>query len=410
MKRTPVTIIAVAVALILTAAFGSASASASAFVTDEPASITGTSTETTVLTMAPYSFACFPTGLGGSIGNPTMELSVEVEAGTCQGPMGKGPLEMNGCGFTFHPGAETATDQFSGTLDIGPPGCGPIEMVGADAWCGTRVIPAQTGLSKATFDNEGSGSEAVVGVTLKAYFKYEPTKKCSGGTGVWSGSWELSAENKQNEPIGIRVDQTGIFMSGEESESEEEQPRFDAEVDPESTVVSLFGSEDPEGTHTFTRDKRSFSCTDVNYEGRMVLGFLLLDTEYNECTSKASGSVVEVKPACPYLFNVFNVGPPYTGGITTGCGGESELVIKLWLSKISKEEGKEPTCMYEFEQQELVPGVGYSTVGEGNERGINIDLGVEELVSTRTKGSTLLCGAAVANTTYTGSATVFGVS
>jgi hypothetical protein len=417
MKRIPVTIIILAASLIMTSAFGLASASASGLAADEyPAGVNGKSTNRLMLTHGGYTYGCIfdlmATHINeGASGGPTQSLDADIEGNCIRPNGGEDVYESRGCGFIYHFGEETNPGEFKGTFDIGPADCGPIVVdLPGSIPCDPLEIPPQTGLS-ATYINQGSGATASVEIetdTNLTLLPSPPPYTC-GSSGRLAGSWTLTGENEENKSIGIRVNQTGVFMSGEESESEAAQPQFDAEVDPEATVLSLFGSQDPEGTHKFGRATRTFTCTEVDYEGEIALGLLMLDTEYSGCTSSIKGSVAEIEAACPYVFSVFNVGPPYAGGLALECG-ETPLKIEVWLSQTSHDEGKAPACKYEFAQQKAVPGVGYSTVGEGNERGINIDLGVKELVSTRTAGLGLVCGPLVENTSYSGSATVFGVS
>lgn len=69
-------------------------------------------------------------------------------------------VNMNGCHYTFHTGATLA----SGTVDIGPAGCGPIKIKAAT--CEIKV-GAQNGLSSVEYVNKIEGGKMVVEVKAK---------------------------------------------------------------------------------------------------------------------------------------------------------------------------------------------------------------------------------------------------
>ena len=75
------------------------------------------------------------------------------------------PVKTNGCEIAFHPGSGS-----SGTIDIGPAGCEPIQVTVKSC---QYSIPAQS--FSTTFENVGSGASAAVLANVNATkFKYGP--------------------------------------------------------------------------------------------------------------------------------------------------------------------------------------------------------------------------------------------
>lgn len=223
MKRIRNLGLAAVMALALTATVGAASASASAFVADEygeyGAYVNGDSggQEWQAFGAAAqcgashFSLAALAepssTLAATTLTNPNCELL----------PSGNyAPFKFNGCSFVFHTGEETKWGGFSGTVDIGPAGCGPM-TVEYSRWCPTWSFYPGTGFPgwpdlPVEFTNEGTGSKATVRaeVELVGIETQMPGVGCSSGKitkeGKYFGNWTLKAENELGEAIGLRVE------------------------------------------------------------------------------------------------------------------------------------------------------------------------------------------------------------
>jgi hypothetical protein len=155
-------------------------------------------------------------------------LSATVADPTCNF-FGSLPMKTNGCNFILRPGAETETNKFDGTIEIGPPGCGPITL--KSEIC-EITIGAQSGLA-ASFQNSGSGSTAAVTVNLNATkLKYTTSGSFCGGAktshedGTYKASWLLNGNSGGTQKgihVGHKINQ-GFYLTGEKSAEVAKQP------------------------------------------------------------------------------------------------------------------------------------------------------------------------------------------
>jgi hypothetical protein len=84
------------------------------------------------------------------------------------------------------------------------------------------------------------------------------------------------------------------------------------------------------------------------------------------------------------------------------CNHTGHIVIDVWLSKAAHEESKAPTCQYTFsdthngvEVNQDLEGIELTNMPADGETPVNwitADVEVEDIVSTRTAGSALVCG------------------
>jgi hypothetical protein len=410
MKIVQKTLLVLIAALALAALVGPTSVSASGFVADEyPATATGDNPNAHVLTRGSVTYGCNSMDVTAELEEASASLApYSVDAESCFSATGKGAVpDMNGCKLIFHPGLETAEGEFAGTFEIGPAGCGPIVIDIPNTPCMPLEIPAQAGLA-ATFSNGSSGGEDFLTIKANASLELIPPahESCGGSNGTWTGSWKVTAENEANEATGIHVDQTGVYMAGEESESEAEVPRFDSEAFP----VSLLGAQS--GSYKFTRLGRVVTCQTVNFSAGELSeagSQPLLDATYGGCNSSLGPVATVDTNGCMYELSVLNSGPPYVGEVGVSCPEGKEIALKVYTSQ-KNFELKSPLCVYSIGTQGGIAGVSYSTAGEGSERTIGIDLQLKELSSTLASGPTLICGAkAPTSTAYAGGLTLSGV-
>jgi hypothetical protein len=410
MRRTTRLSLATALALVLAASIGAGSASASGFAAStSPVSLNGTAIGSSYLQMGSVTWTCTGPYIEDGIMEEEAVLSVDftpTQTVSCVSIWGTATIKMNGCRMIFHPGSMTGLG--AGTFDIGPSGCGPVSFV-ASTPCDGK-IPSQTGLY-AYFTNGTKNGHEIVGIKSDASMKWEgegPPSQC--GTQSWAGfevEWTVNAENIANELEDVHVNQTGVYMSGKKAEKEAEQPKFNAEAFP----VALFGENVGGAPHVLERSPQKVTCNSVDFERQgfaSAAGSVSFDATYGECSAGVLISTVNMN-GCTYEFDVFNIGPPYTGGASINCPEGKAIAYSVYSNEENYKKGI-PLCVWKVGPQEGLEGADYGTSGEGIERAIDIDMELEGLTSTRTTGGKLLCGVEKSETTtYDGGVTVIGV-
>jgi len=359
-------------ALSVTALFGAGTALASGFEADSyPATFNGTSEGAFILEGKAFSSTCELQKWSGTAEWTAESLEADsVSNATCWSSNAY-PLQMNGCTFTYHSGAETGSGEYDGTFDIGPAGCGPIVL--KTSRCEV-TIGAQNGLD-ASFTNVGSGSNASIRVQAEAT-NLKLTQKplvgsgCTSATienGKWSGFWNVTGKDAGNQAVGVRVvDQVPVAIGIEGSESSEPaaQPRFVTEKYP----ASLMGDQGAAYEHVLTTAGGKSSCEVAQFDSEIAepTTALPFSAQYSVCTvNQFAGGTVAMN-GCVYELNVSNVGPPYAGTVDIVCpaGKSIELVSKLFSVK---------KCTTTIGSQSGLAGVTYRS-GFGGAIGVTLDL------------------------------------
>ncbi|HWL50127.1 MAG TPA: hypothetical protein VNT92_09640 [Acidimicrobiia bacterium] len=413
MKRIKTVGLAAVMALALAATVGAASASASGFVADEYyAGIEGNPKGVHQMYFSGMGYTCSFSAFHAGLEGPAEALAPSAMADvSCVSSRGeKATLEMKGCAFIFHPDAETSEGAFNGAFDMGSVGCGPMVLNGTEC---ERTFSPQAGFV-AGYVNNGEGSKATVGVKASAFginftVTKGPAAVCgtSGSSGTYDGSWEIQALDVYGNLNGLHVDETGVYMAGEES-GEANQPRFEAEDYP----LSLLGDQDPASKHLLTIQGRKLSCEEVHFEADAggATTELSVEADYDGCqlvVSEKSYPTTVVANSCHYVLHVLNVGPPYAGQADVACAEGDAVEVKTYETVKKQVEGK-TMCVYKVGAQSGLGSVGYSTVGEGSGRGIAVSLGLEGIKYSAT-GSIVLCGTSGSKATYAGGVTLHGL-
>lgn len=368
--------LAVLAALALSVVAGASSAGASGFETDSyPATIKGSPTDEEFFLLGGLSAICGGQTLGiGGIDYPVGSFEASPSDTTCTNFGSGHPLEMDGCELTLQPGTETAPGKFTGTIAIGPSGCGPITLT-VKTRCISK-IGAQSGL-KATYENIGKGSTATIAVKLETdELTFTNTHlgggaSCKDGTfsnGSWDAAWSLSASDGGSQ-VGIRAASklpTLIGVHGEESEVEAEQPRFEAANYP----VALSGSQDLAQPHTFGFKAGKASCENATF-GSEVFGpttELSVDAAYTGgcITLGFAGGSISMN-GCGYAFHILNAGPPYAGEADIVCPEGKAIVIVSKLFGINK-------CTITIPAQTGIGGMGFQNYEWGMVVNANLSL------------------------------------
>lgn len=337
MKKTARrTTIAVAMAMVLTGAIWAPTASASLFVADEyPAELSAEQTKMTVW-FGGASMHCWPRAFEGELetaGADSVEMYIE---GECEMSGKTTTMDTNGCKVILQPGVEDGEGSFKGNADIGGQKCGEIVVDFPNTSCDYN-FPPQT--LSATFENEGSGSEALVATDLSSTIKYVGTgpNYCFGEMGAGYTQmdhltpWSITAQDIDGKPIGVYVEKIGVYMSGSEAE-----PRFDAEAFP----VTMSGFQ--EGPHVIKRSHRTVECDYALYSqvGSLSGPATQLSLEADlfpelypaifpcEDPVLGDGATVEMN-GCLYLLDV-TAGSPYSGEASIQCPEGESIALTIY--------------------------------------------------------------------------------
>jgi hypothetical protein len=352
-------------ALSVTALFGAGTAMASGFEADSyPATFTGVTEGDFRLTGQSYATTCYSQKWSGSAEWTSETLDGDSASDSTCIEIGEYPLRMNGCTFSYHPGAETAPGKFDGTFDIGPGGCGPIVL--KTSRC-ELSIGAQTGLA-ATFTNVGSGSSSSVRIEANATNLKLTQKKlvgsgCTNATienGKWQAAWVVTGEDANNQAIGVRVvDQVPVAIGIEGS-----PPQFVTEKYP----ASLSGEQGAPYEHVFGTSAGQSSCENAQFDSEISAPTTSLpfSAQYSVCTVTGFAGGTVAMNGCTYGLNVSNAGTPYVGTVDIVCpaGKAIELTSKLFTVK---------KCTTTIGSQSGLAGVAYQS-GFGGAIGVTLDL------------------------------------
>jgi hypothetical protein len=302
---------------------------------------------------------CTQALMEGSASGPVGTLSTSVGM-KCGGKA----LSMGSCKFELHPGSEN-------TVDIGPPGCGPITGLVVS---GCEIsIPAQTGLP-ATFANVLSGGKEVVVLKISTEIKYT-TKSCAYTGLAYQGEWEIKGYNS------VTLVQTntrskdgfnGLFIAGKKSESEAEQPKFTAEKYPNPINGSLNSS----SKFTFTMiGGYKVVCSSGQFSAELAKASasLPVGTTLSSCLYGESAAAVAMN-SCSFTYGVSNINvfPPivYKGTVGISCSKEGDFVELKFAGCVAKMPAQSPTST-----------VNYTNQGSGSTRSISVGSTTAEKLS-----------------------------
>lgn len=408
MKRIGnISLLAIA-ALAIAASMSVASASASRFVAEQyPATLSSNAPlNNFTLTAGGGTFVCDGGAFSQNISTPEESLKPALVAPSCyEWGSKKTALKMNGCDFTFHPGAETSPGIFNGTFDIGPTGCGPIVFsYNGETKCTLSIAP-KSGLA-ATYENKGTGKTAYVTITANAK-GLEGTFGPSGCPVVgadnnvqFTGSWEVKSKNGAGAQIGLRVSKTaGIFLAGAKSEEKAKQPRLEAEKYPMAISGSNQGGKG-EGPRFKVGESNSV-CEEAQFstEASAATTELSVGATFGKC--KVGVMLAKVKMGgCHFVYDILNAGPPYTGTADIVCAKESEAIeIRMYQNAAGEAEDK-AVCIATYGPQTGFAGVGFANIGAGLERAVSVSTNLSGLKYSYTRLAGY-CPYPLGNATYT---------
>lgn len=340
-----------------------------------PAVIKGQPTEAHELTFMGGKTLCSKLDFEGELAAPAESLSPALGKPTCTFG-GEQTLQLNGCAFIFHPGAEKSPGVFGGTFDIGPPGCGPMTL----AWgsCVVSFYP-KTGLA-ATYENEGTGTKAVVRIKAQGTgIKYSRSGWCgtsSSEDGTYTGGWIAKAE-QSGVPIGLRVAKklpVGVYMTGKESAEKSQQPKLEAESYP----VTMEG--EAKAWTTWTMAGGSLHCNDAHYEASATASatnFPVAAT-YGDCEIWGLAGQVDMN-SCHYVVHALNAGPPFQGKVDIACDEAGDAIE---FNAYADETYEMLLCTAKVGPQTGLEGLDLKNVGAAHERGVTLGFSLKGLKYT----------------------------
>jgi hypothetical protein len=388
--------------------FGASSASAAGFLTDGysyPATLEGEALEEK-FSFETRELNCSGGNLQGEVGSLVEASALETTSAKTSCTFFNGStatLQMNGCGFEFHPGSESSKEKglFEGTFDIGPPGCGPITWSGPTC---TISIHPKTGLP-ITYRNEGTGATAkvLVKAEVKSGIKYSAAGgNCfflkEGENGQLFARW-LTQAKYQGSQTGLHVGEipNGIQVVGKEGG---EGPRIEAEAYPASLSASnkqAIGAE----TEFFYIPVfgRKVECEKADFAATLTgpTAALPIDTVYSGLCRAGGTLKTEVRMnSCDYVLNVLNVGPPYSGSYDIACTKEGDTIEFATWNLLQKEV----VCTTKIGPQSSLSSVKLSNESptEWWIPRVTLDVRLKGIGYTHTSGNEAICGQAKGTT------------
>lgn len=188
-------------------------------------------------------------------------------------------------------------------------------------------------------------------------------------------------------------EQVGLYVTGEESEDEESQPRFEAE----EYTAYLAGVSTTE--HVYGFGLGTLECPWAEFSGQMTgpTPELVLASFYPywACTTSSGGTVTITANGCEQIVTVSNSGPPYVGKFGITCPTESPYQFHINF-------GGGAICTISIPPQTGLDEVSFENTGGGAERAVEVALNVSGL-SHSFSGSVPGCTGSYENGTYTGS-------
>jgi hypothetical protein len=165
---------------------------------------------------------------------------------------------------------------------------------------------------------------------------------------------------------------------------------------------------------TFNRLGRKWNCAISNLSATAKTGAttITVTPTYENCTTSLGGPATFTVTGCDYLLHLTaDASDNFTADTDLVCETGGHIVVDAYLSAAHHTEGK-IDCQYTYG---AAGNQGLNTIKLTNHTGANndidADLEVRNITSTRTMGTTLLCGAENdATATWEGGATLKGTT
>ena len=281
-------------------------------------------------------------------------------------------VSTGGCGYSLHPQSKLGANTYSGTLSLGPAGCGPMKISFPEYFshCVYSFSP-QTAEGTVTFENSGGEVNASANASARLTASISG---CGSGTASFGyhDSWKLASHAKSGSWIGLHATDklpNGLFLSGEGAGS-----RLEAEAYP-----ATYSGAAAKTTTVLNSGVGTFQCTEASYAGSesTASAEAHLVPTYGSCVAWVGPFKINVTAkinGCEYASTI--TGLPYTGEATLVCPVGQSL------------EFTGPGCSVTVPPQQLGT-TAYENTGSGAQRGVKFtDSG--SAVKYSSKGAT--CG------------------
>lgn len=304
------------------------------------------------------------TGLNGTTTAATIEslaLTPAFANCTVTGTVSKVTIDTNGCSFTFT-SAKGTTNETEQTVHLACPIGQNMVITRPDC---TIVLPPQT-FTGVTYASATNFSKPALTVSFNSQmvFRYEAGTCTSLGTnqtGTLKGSLTLKATDQVGNPAGVDVswnEELGHFVSGVE------HPTI---TGTENAEDSLHFSADPLGGG-MTCKKSTYTLTSSSETAQVTIVAPL----NQECTTTETGQEAGVAfNECVYRFDVL-------AGSTSETEQKVDFVCPAGKWALVMYAG----CFMAIPSQNDIGKVTYTTVEEGGDHAITLDVNAEFIVHT----------------------------
>lgn len=351
-----------------------------------PASVTGgQDPEDTITLKAGASLGCDNIDLAASLPAANPALPVTADYSDCSMSIGDNTsITMNSCYFVF------------GVDNAGPPHVGDVAVNCADAEdrieisnskCSFALLPGSFSAA-AEYANDGAEGSEYVLATFAASGVEVGEKSGSlcflvGAKATIAGTVWLAANAGENEGVDFIVandeaQQSGVFVTGEESEEEGLQPRFAAEQYPQAL---LFEQDLEDEVVVFKTSGAQATCETGNWSSELgsAASSVALTATFGNCSFLGAPATVTMGN-CKYVLNVANAGPPYVGTPEISC----EAGDAIGISRSG--------CTVVIGSQAADGNVAYENEGEASGRAVDVDVAASGVKYSKTGPLCFLVG------------------
>ncbi|HEU4906974.1 MAG TPA: hypothetical protein VFT19_12785 [Solirubrobacterales bacterium] len=256
---------------------------------------------------------CSEASLAGEAEGPTGTMALSSPEWEC-----KEETVESTCSWEFHPGSENS-------VDLGPPGC---SIKGLKIGSCFVNFYAQTGIP-VTYEDVMVNEKEAIRATINSPIESEHCAWVSGDptlNATWDVSGFESIEGESGPQIDIyRVDGlNAFFITGEESEEESKQPKFESEEYPNTVTGSLVESK----TAKFILEGVTYTCNSGDFTGSLAEAGtqLQVDASLSGCNSEA---VVSMN-SCHLKYTLSNLTSGWlyfaSGGQAIECDEEGDVI------------------------------------------------------------------------------------
>jgi heat shock protein HslJ len=305
-------------------------------------------------------YECNGPPISGALAAASSSVTMTPGAATCNYIFGEGELNPGSCTFTYHFGSDAGHfGRYSGTMDIGPSGCGPITLTNYTG-CKTAV-GAQSGLP-VSYEQVGATIRITAEVSSLTYTQTGGGACAPTGTftnGTLTGSWIVHAGSKALTIV------------------DNHTPMFEAETYP----ATVAGEQNSEQHQVMKFGSQSVNCSAITYSGSLASAAttVSLSPAYSGCTMFGFAEAGSTKTnGCSIVLHagVALGGGKYRGTQDISCPGGSSIEF---IAPISK-------CKVSVPSQEGLSAVEYEVITKSGKKAIKAATGLSGIKYTTVDG------------------------